>query len=168
MSEQSDTPADEGGERGIRIRRIVPTPGITSPLITRAVQAALGGQPLRSISVAIVDDATMANLHERFMGEERPTDVLAFDLRDDPETTEIEGEIVVSAETARHQAGQLGVDWGEEVLRYVIHGALHLTGMDDHSSAGRRAMRAEEDRLLATLGRKPSSPRAQRRTRGRA
>lgn len=156
MSEQTETSADEDGERGISVRRLAGTYGVTSRQITRAVRAALGDQPVRTVSVAIVDDATITSLHERYLGDARPTDVLAFDLRDDPNDERIEGEIIVSAETVGRQAKDLGVAAAEELLRCAIHGALHLTGRDDATPAQRRQMRQAEDLALAGLARKRS------------
>ena len=121
MSEQTDPSPDEDGERRISVRRLVPIPGTTTGEIIRAVRAASA------------------------------TDVLAFDLRDDADDDWMEGEIVVSADAARQQGERLGVDAGQELLRYVIHGMLHLSGYDDQTPAGRRRMRDAENRLLADL-----------------
>ena len=135
--------------------------------IRGAVRGALGGRRVSSLSVAIVDDATIASLHERFLDDPSPTDVLTFDLRDDEDDSAIEGEIVVSADTARRQGGSYGRPPHEEVLRYVIHGVLHLTGLDDGTAAQRKRMRREEDRVLAGLDPRPEAERAGRRRTGR-
>ncbi len=131
--------------------------GLTAGRIRQAVQAALSGRAIESISVAVVDDATIAGLHERFMGLSGPTDVLSFDLRDDAAVEAIEGEIVVSADTARAVAARLGLGQKQEVLRYVIHGALHLAGWDDASVGQRSRMRREEDRVLGAIGEKATA-----------
>jgi len=162
VSEQTDPSPDEDGERRISVRRLVPIPGTTTGEIIRAVRAASGRRPVRAISVAVVDRATIASLHERYLGDPRATDVLAFDLRDDADDDWTEGEIVVSADAARQQGERLGVDAGRELLRYVIHGMLHLSGYDDQTPAGRRRMRNAENRLLADL-----NERCGRRTRKR-
>jgi probable rRNA maturation factor len=135
--------------------------GLSSAAIRRAVEAALADRTIRSINVAVVDDATMADLHERYLGKSGSTDVLSFDLRDDENDKAIEGEIVVSAETARRVAGQLGLAPAEELLRYTIHGALHLAGQDDRTTNERKRMRQEEDRVLAALsGKSAAKPRS--------
>lgn len=128
------------------------TAKVTVPAIRRAVRAALSGHRIAGISVAIVDDSIIAELHERYMQNPQPTDVLTFDLRDDPATSEIEGEIVLSAETARKAARSLGLSEGQEVLRYAIHGALHLAGWNDRTLGERAKMRREEDRVLGEIG----------------
>lgn len=126
--------------------------GLTPARIRQAVRAALSGRTVESLSVAVVDDATIAGLHERYMNQSGATDVLSFDLRDDARTEGIEGEIVVSADTARAVAARLGLSERQEVLRYVIHGALHLAGWDDASAGQRSRMRREENRVLSAIG----------------
>jgi probable rRNA maturation factor len=103
------------------------------------------------VNVVVVDDEEIARLHGQFMADPSPTDVLTFDLRDDLADGVIEGEIIVSAETARRQAQQFRVNPAEELLRYAIHGTLHLAGYDDHTAADRRRMRREENRVLLEL-----------------
>ena len=151
MTEQSETSTSESDLRRITVRRLAKVKGVTSRQLIHAVRSAVADHPIRAISVAVVDDATIAQLHERYLEDGRATDVLAFDLRDDSEDAAIDGEIVVSAEIARRQAERLGLTEGEEVLRYVIHGALHLLGHDDKTTAQRKKMSLEEDRILAAL-----------------
>ncbi len=93
----------------------------------------------------------MRALHRAHLGIDAPTDVLAFDLRDDPAAPAVEGEVVVSGETAARQAPRFGVTPARELLRYVAHGVLHLVGHDDHDAAGRRRMRRAENRVLARI-----------------
>jgi probable rRNA maturation factor len=95
----------------------------------------------------------MAELHGRFMDDPTPTDVLTFDLGDEHESggDGIEGEIVISVETARREAKRRRLPERQEVLRYLIHGTLHLIGYDDATPPQRRRMRREEDRVLAEL-----------------
>ncbi|NQU26187.1 MAG: rRNA maturation RNase YbeY [Candidatus Nealsonbacteria bacterium] len=101
------------------------------------------------ISVAVVDDATIVQLHQRFLGKDEPTDVLSFVLEQDED--HLEGEIVVSAETAKSTAGWY--DWPpeHELLLYVIHGTLHMVGYDDATPEQRAAMRKAELAYLARL-----------------
>jgi rRNA maturation RNase YbeY len=125
---------------------------VSARQVAAAARAALGDRPMRALSVVLVDDDAIADLHERFMGLPGPTDVLTFDLRDDPDQAEIEGEITISVDTARRQARQYRAGQTEELLRYVIHGVLHLSGYDDDTPARRRRMRREENRVLELLG----------------
>ena len=98
------------------------------------------------ISIAIVDDPTIARLHRQFLDDPDPTDVLSFVL----ERSEgcLEGEVVVSADTAKANAAQYKSTPADELLRYVIHGALHLVGYDDATPRQRAAMRKKEDQYL--------------------
>jgi len=149
----------------ITVRRLAPSCGLTSPRIIRAVNQARGERPLAALSIAVVDDGRMARLHQEYMADDRPTDVLTFDLRDDPESPAIEGEIVVSADTAAREAERRGLDAKEELTRYIVHGVLHLLGMDDRTPSDRRRMRREEDRVLAALACSPRSNRVSRKKR---
>jgi probable rRNA maturation factor len=119
----------------------------------RAVEAILcdAGIEDAQISIAVVDDAAIARLHERFLGDPEPTDVLSF-LFDRSEEG-LEGEIVVSADTARAVAPRFDATADEELLRYVIHGALHLVGYDDATPRSRAIMRKQERKHLTQSGR---------------
>jgi probable rRNA maturation factor len=122
-----------------------------------AVRAALADRGTRptSISVAVVDDEAMHELNRRFLQHDYPTDVLSFALEDDP--SRIEGEIVVSRDTAERMAAEAGWPAEDELLLYVVHGALHLAGLRDKSSADEAAMRAAEADVLNRLGVKRSA-----------
>lgn len=102
------------------------------------------------VNVIIVDDATIAELHERFLHDPTPTDVLSFPLADRPSI--IEGEIVVSAQRALARAARFGWQPHDELLLYVVHGTLHLLGYEDHTPAGRARMRRREKAVLSGLG----------------
>lgn len=161
------TPPSGNPRRGhITVQRLADAPEVSSLQIRRAVRAASGESPLRAVTVALVDDARIAALHVQFMGLAGPTDVLTFDLRDDESQPEIEGEIVISVDTARRQARRFKVTATEELLRYAIHGVLHLRGYDDDTPARRRRMRREENRVLAILDQAETA--AARKTAGRA
>lgn len=153
MSSESETTSEEGDQRRVEVRRCTAIPQLRTRRIIQAVKATLGEHSPYDISVAVVDDATMSSLHLRYMSDPQPTDVMSFDLGDGNDADLLEGEIIVSADTARRQAAELNVDFKEELLRYVIHGALHLIGYDDHTTADRKAMRRQEDRILAELAR---------------
>jgi probable rRNA maturation factor len=103
-----------------------------------------------NVSVAVVDDATIHELNRRYLNHDWPTDVLSFVLEDDGH--HLEGEIVVSADTAAKSAAEIGWTAAAELLLYVIHGALHLVGYRDKSPAARREMRAAEARFLRQFG----------------
>ena len=103
-----------------------------------------------SISLVVVDDPLMHTLNRRHLEHDYPTDVLSFLL--DSDGDQIEGEVVVSADTAAREAEDYGWQTQDEVLLYFVHGTLHLIGMDDHEDEDRRAMREAEARHLAHYG----------------
>ncbi len=124
--------------------------------VREAVLAALRAEQCQraELSIALVDDAQIAELHERHLEQSGPTDVLTFDLRceaRDPREY-LDGEIVVSTETATRVAKTLGHSAEAELLLYVIHGLLHLLGYNDHTAEDAAQMRARQHALLAAAG----------------
>ncbi len=120
--------------------------------LRRAVRMVLQKEGIRAaeISLAVVDDAAIRQLHRRYLGQDEPTDVLSFLLDRSPGG--LEGEIVASAETARRVAPQYRSSPARELLLYVVHGALHLAGWRDGTPAQRAEMRRREREHLARLG----------------
>ena len=92
------------------------------------------------LSILITDDRRIAPLHERWMGEPGPTDVMSFPMEEE----RILGDIVISAETAARRRPK---DPHGEIVRYLVHGLLHLTGLD-HRTARERARMERQARLL--------------------
>lgn len=121
---------------------------VDAALLERAAAAILRdhGPPACRISIAIVDDHTIHRLNRQYLQHDYPTDVLSFVLERTADL--LEGEVVVSAETARAQAARYAWSAHDELLLYVIHGLLHLVGYDDQTPAGREEMRCAEDRYL--------------------
>jgi len=119
----------------------------------REVAAAIlrdAGYTAGSLSIAIVDDPTIHELNRKFLDHDYPTDVLSFVLEQEP--GRLEGEVIVSADTAQRTAEKLSWTAGDELLLYVVHGTLHLVGHDDLSDEPRAAMRKAERAYLARLG----------------
>ena len=90
------------------------------------------------IAVLLISDKRMASLHQKFLNQTGPTDVITFH----------HGEIFISVPTARAQAREFGTCLAHELQLYLAHGLLHLGGFDDHSAADRKRMRAAEQRIL--------------------
>jgi probable rRNA maturation factor len=105
------------------------------------------------ISLAVVDDPTIQRLNRRYLGHDYATDVLSFNL--DGSAGSLEGEVIVSADTAAAAAPRFGWPAEDELLLYVIHGALHLVGLLDGTASQRRRMRRRERECLARFGLKP-------------
>lgn len=103
------------------------------------------------ISVALVDDAGMAELNQTHLGHSGPTDVITFDLRDEKEGP-VDGEIVISVDTAQREAGERGHGVDAELALYAVHGLLHLLGYDDRDEAQAARIHAMEDRILSSIG----------------
>ncbi|MDZ7620336.1 MAG: rRNA maturation RNase YbeY [Patescibacteria group bacterium] len=124
--------------------------------LERAVRVALrqAGRNHAEVSLAIVDDAAIAELHGRYLNDPTPTDVLSFPLESGP--GRLEGEVIASAETALHAAGQFGWAPGDELLLYVVHGTLHLAGSLDATPRQRAAMRKLERAALEQFDLVPS------------
>lgn len=120
--------------------------------IVQAVRAILEEAAIQKahVSVVVVDDPTIHDLNRRFLDHDYPTDVLSFQLTPGPRN--LEGEVVVSADTARSSAAQYGWSAWEELLLYIIHGALHLVDYDDDTPKHRTEMRVQEQAHLAKLG----------------
>ena len=99
-----------------------------------------------------VSPREMARVNWRFLQHEGSTDVITFDHGS---TTErLYGECFVSVADAVEQAQDFKTTWTEEVVRYVIHGILHLRGYDDLEPALRRSMKREENRWVRWVSRR--------------
>jgi len=101
---------------------------------------------LPQLSIALVDDAKIIELHGEFLGTPQPTDVISFPLEDN------EGEVVVSVETAAREAERLKCSTPDELALYVLHGVLHLMGFDDKEAGTREKMIAAEKKVMERLG----------------
>lgn len=108
--------------------------------------------PAARISVALVDNACIATLNQQYLDHPGATDVLSFDLSEPDDNAMLEGEIVISWETAASQAAERAHSTEAEVLLYAVHGTLHLLRYDDQTEEDAHAMHAEEDRILTLLG----------------
>lgn len=103
------------------------------------------------LSIAVVDDANIQEINRRHLNHDWATDVITFPLSA-PDDPILVGEIVVSAEMAVNTAREAGVDPWDELALYVVHGLLHLEGLDDHNDSERVAMRRREGDILTRLG----------------
>jgi probable rRNA maturation factor len=97
-----------------------------------------------------VDDATIRPINARHLGHDYATDVLSFLLERTGDR--LEGEVIVSAETAHRDAPRYHWTPADELLLYVIHGTLHLVGYDDLEPELKRRMRTQERLHLKEFG----------------
>lgn len=112
--------------------------------------------PLAELSIVLVDEAAMTELHEKWMGEPGPTDVLAFpmdELRPGMVNEELEegvlGDIALCPAVAQRQAETAGHAFVDEVDLLTVHGILHLLGYDHAEPEEHREMFGLQARLLA-------------------
>jgi probable rRNA maturation factor len=108
--------------------------------------------PLRELSLIFVGDQRMTGLHNQFMNQPTPTDVLTFPLDLDARGRPITGEVYVCIPEARRQARRRRTPVAHEVLLYSLHGMLHLCGFDDRTDRDYQKMHRTEDQILTRLG----------------
>ena len=124
--------------------------------------------PLAELSVLLVDEEAMTGLHQRWMGEDGPTDVLAFPMdelgvphpgggqaehgTDDDAVETLLGDVVLCPQVAVRQADKAGHGVQQELDLLCTHGILHLLGYDHAEPEEHAAMFGLQDRLLAEWG----------------
>ena len=125
---------------------------IDESLIRRLVLEILAGEEVAAgqISVAVVDDPTIQEINQRHLQHDYATDVISFVL--EWKDGCLDGEVVVSGDTACAVAGDLGWPAENELLLYITHGTLHLVGYEDQSDSDREEMRNRERHYLARFG----------------
>lgn len=105
----------------------------------------------RPFAVLVTDDRELRRLNRQFLGKDYPTDVLSFPAAGDvPAGGETLGELAISADRAREQAAEFGHQLDDELRILMLHGVLHLLGMDHERDRGRMAR--AETRLRKRLG----------------
>jgi probable rRNA maturation factor len=115
------------------------------------------------LGLALVDDDYIQDLNRRFRGQDRPTDVLAFPMREEVPAEEDEdsvamfmlGDVVISLPTALRQAAAYGHSLEREVARLAVHGTLHLLDYDHENDADALRMQEQEEAVLRRLGLAP-------------
>lgn len=105
------------------------------------------GFEVGEVGIVIVDDSAIHQVNRDHLQHDYPTDVISFVFT--AADGELEGEIIVSTDTALREASEGGWSAQDELLLYVIHGMLHLVGMDDVDPQLRREMRIAEAKYLA-------------------
>lgn len=108
------------------------------------------GQELDEISYNFTNDEGILEVNRQYLNHDYYTDIITFDNRDRAEEP-IAGDIVISLDTVRSNAEKFGTPYAEELHRVLIHGVLHLVGLDDHSDQEEKDMRAAEDKALQML-----------------
>ena len=130
-------------------QRAVPARLLSLAAVRRVVEAAWPGireaeqrasvlGDLEEIGIVLVSDSRIAALHEEFMSDPTPTDVITFR----------HGEVVISAETALREARTRALPVAEEISRYAIHGLLHLAGWSDGDEVKAAEMHGVQEKIL--------------------
>lgn len=138
--------------------RDIPEPSWLDRLEAFAQRALdLAGAEDWDLSLALCGDALIAGLNADYRGKEGPTDVLSFEQGewfDDPELGGrrfLAGDIVISLEALRRNADEFSVSEDEELKRLVIHGILHLSGLDHEGTDLSEPMLAKQEDMLGSL-----------------
>jgi probable rRNA maturation factor len=101
---------------------------------------------LEEVEVSVLPDEKIAAVHAEFLDDATATDVITFD----------HGEILISADTAAANAADHGESTDRELLRYVIHGLLHLAGWNDEDADEQREMLGHQERILVEVTKTPN------------
>lgn len=123
-------------------------PDIDQPAVTAWVGrvAAAHDRRVGDINFIFVDDETILQINREFVHHDYYTDHIGFDYC---EADFLNGDIYISLDTVRTNATLVGASYDDELHRVIIHGVLHLCGIDDKGPGERAVMEAEEDKALA-------------------
>ena len=116
--------------------------------------AASYGRKVGDIGYMFVDDEKILEVNREYLGHDYYTDIITFDY-DEGDT--INGDLVISLDTVRTNADKFGKTYEEELHRVIIHGILHLCGINDKGPGEREIMEAAENKALEILG-DPTQP----------
>jgi len=126
--------------------------GIKMPAIKRRettawikAVAATYGRKVGEIGYLFVNDEKILEVNNEYLGHDYYTDIITFDY---DEGNQINGDLVISLDTVRSNAELFGKPYEEELYRVIIHGILHLCGINDKGPGERELMEAAENRAL--------------------
>ena len=100
------------------------------------------------INIILCNDPSILEINQHFLGHDYYTDIITFDYSEE-ET--INGELYISIDTVVENAKEYGEEFLVELHRVIIHGMLHLCGLDDHCEEDIKEMRAAENAALENL-----------------
>ena len=106
------------------------------------------GNRVGDINVILCDDPSILEINNQFLGHDYYTDIITFDYT---EGDTINGELYISIDTVRANAEEYNQDFPDELHRVIIHGILHLCGLDDHCDEDIKEMRDAENLSLQKL-----------------
>ena len=111
--------------------------------------AASYGKKVGEIAYIFVDDEEILRVNREYLQHDYYTDIITFDYT---EGDTISGDLFISLDTVRTNAEQFGKPYEEELHRVIIHGILHLCGINDKGPGEREIMEAAENKALALRG----------------
>ncbi len=106
------------------------------------------GQRVGCLTYVFCDDEYILVTNREFLGHDYYTDIITFDYTN---SRHIAGDMVISLDTVRSNAAMLGVPYETELMRVIIHGVLHLCGINDKGPGEREVMEGYENEALALL-----------------
>lgn len=110
--------------------------------------AATYGRKVGDVGYMFVNDEKILEVNREYLGHDYYTDVITFDYDED---NIVSGDIVISLDTVRSNAELFGKSYDDELHRVIIHGILHLCGINDKGPGEREIMEAAENKALAML-----------------
>ena len=125
----------------------VEMPSLDFPKITEWIEkvAQVHGYEVGNLTYCFCDDPYILETNRKFLNHDYFTDIITFDYT---RRGRIGGDMVISLDTVRSNAEGLGVPYAQELLRVVIHGVLHLCGIDDKGPGEREIMERNENEAL--------------------
>jgi probable rRNA maturation factor len=106
----------------------------------------------RRVTIVFCGDSFIRHLNKQYRQKDEPTDVLSFTIGETRRGTFYAGDIVISVETLERNARDFSVDKEEELRRLIIHGILHLSGMDHETNDHEReAMLVLQEKLIKEI-----------------
>lgn len=126
----------------------VKMPALSRRAVTAWVRrvAASHGRKVGDVAYIFCNDEEILRVNREYLRHDYYTDIITFDYT---EGERIGGDLFISLDTVRSNAESLGVDYFDELHRVMIHGILHLCGIDDKAPGARAVMEAAEDAALA-------------------
>jgi rRNA maturation RNase YbeY len=111
------------------------------------------GYIVSAINYIFCDDEYLYKINMEYLNHDTYTDIITFDNSEDNEESQqvLEGDIFISVERVKENSKELKTTFEQEIHRVMVHGLLHLTGNDDHSTEDKQAMRNKEDEALIQL-----------------
>ena len=100
---------------------------------------------IRNINYLFCDDQEILNVNKKFLNHDYFTDIITFDYSS---RDKVSGDIVISIDTVKSNAEELKEDFKRELLRVIVHGLLHLCGIDDKGIGEREIMERNENEAL--------------------